>query len=134
MSGKLDSLPDNFKGDQHMARKNTPTIEMPLDLLKGQLDLWADAEEVRNLGFLNAIGQRFQEMLTEYYKAGATPADRLQRLEEICQTLIETGFEDKEGTSFTIAAKYATPVKTAQDLTVGAGCRDGQQCIRGACV
>lgn len=117
-----------------MARITKPTLEMPLDLLKGELDKWTNAEEFRNLAFLKAISQRFQEMLIRYYEAGATPEGRLQRLEEICQTLIETGFEDEKGNGFTIAAKYPEPVKNAVELTAGAGCEPGQQCIRGACV
>ncbi len=116
-----------------MARKHFPTIPMPHDLLKGEIDKWVKAEEGRNFAFLKAMCQAFQDKLEEYYQAGATPEDRLQRLEEICQSLIETGFTDGNRI-FTIAAQYPTPVTRAEDLTKGAGCPEGRECIRGACV
>src|SRR5262245_36743775 len=86
-----------------MARIIIPTDTIPYDQLKEEIDYWFNSEDRRNLAFLEAICQAFQNRMREYYKAGDTLTDRSQRLEEIRQSLVEIGFTHGEHT-FTIAA------------------------------
>jgi hypothetical protein len=91
-----------------MARMNIKTDTMPYDQLKEEISNWFNSEDRRNLAFLKAICQAFQNRMEEYYKAGATLEDRSQRLEEIRRALIEIGFTHGEQT-FTIAARGKCP-------------------------
>ena len=91
-----------------MARITIQTNIMSYDQLKEEIYNWFDSEDMRNLAFLKAICQAFQNRMEEYYQAGATLEDRSQRLEEIRQALIEIGFTHGEQT-FTIAARGKCP-------------------------
>ena len=116
-----------------MARKNTFSVAVPPEQLKKQIDLWAGSEERRNIAFLKAICQEFQNKMEEYYRAGATPEARLPRLDEVCQALIEIGFTDGERT-FTIAAPFDPLPTHWEELVQGAGCPETRSCLRGACM
>jgi hypothetical protein len=122
-----------------MARTKTFSIAFPPDQLKNQIDSWASekqvvsaSEEERNIAFLRSMCYQFQTRMEAYYKAGKDE-DRLRRLDEICQALIEIAFTDGEKT-FTIAAPYQPTPESWEDVAVGVGCEPGERCTRGACM
>jgi len=119
-----------------MARRNIDTIALPPDQLKEEINRWAvSTEDMLNLTFLKAVCQAFYNEVEKYYKAGAKPEDRLQRLDEICQALIAIGFEDGKDT-FTISGQYRKPPTSPDGLLSSEGwnCDPGQRCIRGVCM
>ena len=125
-----------------MARKKTFSIAFPPEQLKKQIDNWSSSkealnidlsEEARNIAFLRAMCHQFQTRMEAYYNAGAPGVDQLQRLDEICQALIEIAFTDGEKT-FTIAAPYHPTPERWEDVAAGAGCEPGEKCNRGACM
>lgn len=108
-----------------MPRINIPTIHVPTDQCRREIDAWANSEETRNLAFFEEIFQAFQYNMREYYNAGATPEDRFQRLGEIRQAITEIGFTDGRR-DFTIAPTI--------DSIGRKTCPEGEKCVGGACV
>jgi hypothetical protein len=116
-----------------MARAKTFSVVFPAEQLKAQIDEWASSEDARNIAFLRSMCHQFQSKMEAYYKAGAQGNDRLQRLDEICQALIEIAFTDGEKT-YTVAAAFNPTPERWEDAAVGAGCSPGERCNRGACM
>src|SRR5262245_61971835 len=95
-----------------MANIKIPAVKMTREICRREIDAWANSEDTRNLAFLDAICQAFQNMVKEYYRTGLTPDDRFERLDDIRRALTEIGFKDGENI-FTLAPKVdATGRKT----------------------
>ena len=117
-----------------MAIKKLKSTSVPLKIVKAQLNIWKDPEtEERDLAFLKALCQAYEDRVMEYYKSGATPEDKLARLEDICKVFRGIAFTSGEKT-FTIAAGVFTVIEgDALELARGAGCPVGTTCINGLC-
>lgn len=117
-----------------MAIKKLEDISIPTNIVKAQLNLWKDGEtEARDIEFLTALCQAYQEQVLEYYKSGATPDERLERVEDICKVFRGIAFTSGNNT-FTIAAGVFTVTPgDALELARGAGCPVGTNCINGVC-
>jgi len=117
-----------------MAIKKLKGISVPIKTVKAQLNLWKDDEtEARDIAFLTALCQAYQDQVLEYYKSGATPDDRLARVEDICKVFRGIAFTSGANT-FTIAAGVFTVTEgDALELARGAGCPVGTTCINGVC-
>ncbi|MGH9842534.1 MAG: hypothetical protein ACREEM_27650 [Blastocatellia bacterium] len=118
-----------------MDRIKIPTIALPSDRLKGEIDRWANSKETGDLAFLKAICRSFSNEAEKFFNAGATPEDRLRRLEYIRQALVEIGFKDGERT-FTISGHYRIPPTSVDDLLdqTRKDCNAPKVCHAGACV
>ena len=117
-----------------MDRIKIPTIELPTDLLKREIDRWSNHKETGEIDFLKSMCQSFSNVAEEFYNAG-TPKDRLKRLEHIRQALVEIGFKDGERI-FTISGCYKEPPGSVDDLInhPQKDCISPKVCSGGACV
>ena len=118
-----------------MAIKRIKSISIPLPTVKAQLNSWKDEEtEERDIAFLKALCQAYQDQVLAYYKSGATPEARLARIEDICKVFRRTAFTAENKQTFTIAAGVFTLAEgDGLELARGAGCPVGTQCINGVC-
>lgn len=117
-----------------MAIKKLKSTSIPLKIVKAQLNIWKDTEtEERDLEFLKVLCQAYEASVMEYYKSGATPEDKLARMEDICKVFRGIAFTGGDNT-FTIAAGVFTVTEgDALELARGAGCPVGTTCINGLC-
>lgn len=114
------------------------------DVLKAELEKFGSADEARNLAFIKALCEAFEAKARQYYQAGASADDRLQRLAEISAAFREIKFKDGRR-EFTIAAKQVKPKTTNPTTASGTKassapaqvdyrCPTGTQCVDGNCV
>ena len=116
-----------------MARIKIESAAWTHEDLREEIDQWVSSEDERNITFIKSICQAVQAMVVEYYKDGATPENRSQRLEEIRQTLSEIGFEDG-GRNFTIVPDVPKVPDSRSELVADIRvCPDGRQSIGGIC-
>lgn len=113
-----------------MPRQTLAKTPAAPNTLEAELNKFADGAELRNVSFLKAISQSLQDKVLEYYRAGASAEERLQRLGEINQAFKKIKFKGA-GQEFTIAAKA---VKSLVAGKPNYTCNPPLVCIEGACV
>ena len=114
----------------------TPTT--PPEIMALELTRFADNKGLQqddaaiNQKFIESVIAAFRAKVLAYHNAGATDADRLQRLIEISQTIREICFTDGAN-QFTTAAGNANVTAEEAWASGGVGCTPPLTCVDRQC-